>query len=210
MPAMQGRARFAWGEERGRSGKSPAPRWLPSGSTHVPSQAPPHKPALSRKPKARRRSAPVKQPAPPKPKDLLDGFCPDPSQEEQIAVNPNGLMLSVCLSDIEWMQAADDCVLLHVRRHTHRLRDTLAVLTAKLPPGRFLRISRSTLVNIEQIQGLQRMFFDEYEVLLRDGTRLPLTRAYWENLRQIGLSLPVPIPPAICARLTLGGPASSC
>jgi hypothetical protein len=54
------------------------------------------------------------------------------------------------------------------------------------------------------------MFFDEYEVVLRDGTRLPLTRAYWENLRQIGLSLPTSIPPATCSRLTLGGPASSC
>jgi two-component system LytT family response regulator len=145
-----------------------------------------------------------------KPKELLDGFCPDSSQEEQIAVNPNGLMLSVRLADIEWMEAADDCVKLHVGRHTQRLRDTLAVLAAKLPPGHFLRISRSTLVNIEQIQGLQRMFFDEYEVVLRDGTRLPLTRAYWENLRQIGLSLPTSIPPATCSRLTLGGPASSC
>ncbi len=141
---------------------------------------------------------------------MLDGFCPDPSQEEQVAVNPNGLMLSVRLADIEWMEAADDCVKLHVGRHTQRLRDTLAVLAAKLPPGRFLRINRSTLVNIEQIQGLQRMFFDEYEVLLRDGTRLPLTRAYWENLRQIGLSLPVATAPAFSSRLTLGGPASSC
>jgi two-component system LytT family response regulator len=148
--------------------------------------------------------------APPEPKDLLDGFCPDPSQEEQVAVNPNGLMLSVRLADIEWMEATDDCVKLHVGRHTHRLRDTLAVLTDNLPPGRFLRISRSTLVNIEQIQGLQRMFFDEYEVVLRDGTRLPLTRAYWENLRQIGLSLPSSTLPTICSRLTLGGPASSC
>jgi two-component system LytT family response regulator len=119
-------------------------------------------------------------------------------------------MLSARLADIEWMEAADDCVKLHVGRHTHRLRDTLAVLAAKLPPGRFLRISRSTLVNIEQIQGLQRMFFDEYEVLLRNGTRLPLTRAYWENMRQIGLSMPTSTLPTICSRLTLGGPASSC
>jgi DNA-binding LytR/AlgR family response regulator len=141
---------------------------------------------------------------------LLDGFCPDPSQDEQVAVNPNGLMLSVHLADIEWMEATNDCVKLHVSRHTHRLRDTLAVLAAKLPPGRFLRISRSTLVNIEQIQGLQRMFFDEYEVVLRDGTRLPLTRAYWENLRQIGLPLPASILPTTCSRLTLNGSASSC
>jgi DNA-binding LytR/AlgR family response regulator len=177
---------------------------------HAPSQALPAKPTPPGKPKTCRRSTPVQRLAPSTPQELLDGFCPEPTQEEQIAVNPNGLMLSVRLADIEWMEAADDCVKLHVGPHTQRLRDTLTVLAAKLPPGHFLRISRSTLVNIEQIQGLQRMFFDEYEVVLRDGTRLPLTRAYWENLRQIGLPLPAPISPTICDRLTLGGPASSC
>ena len=125
-------------------------------------------------------------------------------------MNSNGLMLSLRLADIEWMEAADNGVKLHVGKQTHRLRDALAVVAAKLPPGRFLRISRSTLVNIEQIMGLQRMFFDEYEVLLRNGRRLPLTRAYGENLRQIGLSLPASTPPLICSRLTLERPASNC
>ena len=115
-------------------------------------------------------------------------------------MNSKGLMLSLRLAEVDWMEAADNCVKLHVGKHTHQLRDTLAVVTAKLPPGRFLRLTRSTLVNIEQIVGLQRMFFDEYEVLLRDGTRLSITRAYWENLRQIGLSLPASPPPIISSR----------
>jgi DNA-binding LytR/AlgR family response regulator len=135
---------------------------------------------------------------------MLDGFCPEPSQEDQIAVSFNGLMLSLRLADIEWMEATDNCVKLHVNRRTHRLRDTLAVVAAKLPPGRFLRLSRSTLVNIEQISGLQRMFFDEYEVLLRNGTRLPLTRAYRENLRQSGLPLADSIEPLVCPRIVEG------
>jgi DNA-binding LytR/AlgR family response regulator len=156
----------------------------------------PHEPTCAPKPKALRRPAPVKRPAPQQPEDLLDGFCPEPGQEEQIAVNSNGLMLSVRLADVEWLEAADNCVKLHVGKHTHRLRDTLAVVAAKLPPGRFLRISRSTLVNIGQIMGL-------HEVLLRNGTRLTLTHAYCENLRQIGLSLPASTPPPICSHLTL-------
>ncbi len=118
-------------------------------------------------------------------------------------------MLSLRLADIGWMESAEEGVKLHVGKHTHRLRDTLAAVAAKLPPGRFLRISRSTMVNIEQIKGLQQMFFDEYEVLLRNGTRLPLTRAYYANLAQIGLSLPTATPPLICSRLTLGRPASN-
>jgi DNA-binding LytR/AlgR family response regulator len=176
----------------------------------APGKSLPAKPAPSPKPKARRRSAPVKLPAPPQPKDLLEGFCPEPGEEELIAVTSKGQMISLRLADVEWMEAADDCVKLHVGRHIHRLRDNLASVAAKLPPGRFLRISRSTMVNIEQINGLQQMFFDEYEVLLRNGARLTLTRAYWENLRQIGLSLPVSTLPLICSRLTLESPASDC
>jgi two-component system LytT family response regulator len=141
---------------------------------------------------------------------LLEGFCPEPSQEEQIAVNSNGLMLFLRLADIEWMETADNCVKLRVGKQTHRLRDTLAVVAAKLPPGRFLRISRSTLVNVEHIMGVQRMFFDEYEVLLRNGAQLPLTRAYCENLHQIGLSFSASVAPLTSSRLTLGNPASNC
>jgi hypothetical protein len=210
MPVMQGRARFVWREERGHTGECSAARWLAAGSTRAPGHVLPPKPALVRKPKTRRRAAPVEPPAAPKPKDLLEGFCPESSQEELVAVNSKGQMISLRLSEIEWMEAADSCVKLHVGRHIHRLRDNLAVVVANLPPGRFVRISRSTLVNIEQITGLQRMLFDEYELLLRNGKRLPLTRAYCENLQQIGLSLPTPTPPLICSRLTLGRPASNC
>jgi two-component system LytT family response regulator len=108
------------------------------------------------------------------------------------------------------MEAADNCVKLHIGKQTHRLRDTLAVVAAKLPPGRFLRISRSTLVNVEHIMGVQRMFFDEYEVVLRNGARLILTRAYCENLHQIGLSFSASVAPLTSSRLTLGNPASNC
>lgn len=116
-------------------------------------------------------------------------------------------MLSLRLADIDWLEAADNGVKLHLGKQTHRLRDTLAVVAAKLPPGHFLRISRSTLVNIEQVQGLQRLFFDEYEVLLRNGTRLTVTRAYCGNLRQIGLSLAASLTPMVWPSFSLETPA---
>jgi len=177
--------------------------------TRVPGRTSLHDPARLRKLAFLFRSTPAKRSAPSKPHDLLDGFCPEPSQEEQIAVNSNGLMLFLRLADIEWMEAADNGVKLRVGKQTHRLRDTLVRVAAKLPPGRFLRISGSTLVNIEHIKGVQRMFFDEYEVLLRNGARLTLTRAYFENMRQIGLPLPGSIPPITSFRFILGSPASN-
>jgi DNA-binding LytR/AlgR family response regulator len=188
----------------GRSGAPPKVRWLTTELRSTPARALPVERAGCPKPAASQSPAPLKALAPQPLNGMLEGFCPEPPQEEQIAVNSNGLMLSLRLADIEWMETADNCVKLHVGKRTHRLRDTLAVVAAKLPPGRFLRVSRSTLVNIEQISGLQRMFFDEFEVLLRNGTRLTVSRAYRENLRQSGLPLTGSIQPVICPRLTVG------
>jgi two-component system LytT family response regulator len=109
---------------------------------------------------------------------MLEGFCPEPRQEEQIAVNSNGIMVFVCLADIEWLEATDDGVALHVGKETHKLRDTLAAVATKLAPGRFLRISPSTLVNLAQIKELQPMFHGRCRVLLRNGTRLTFMRSY--------------------------------
>ena len=55
------------------------------------------------------------------------------------------------------------------------------------PPG-FLRISRSAMVNIEQIKELHPMFHGEYVVVLRNGPRLTLTRGYRDKLQRLGLA----------------------
>ncbi len=117
---------------------------------------------------------------------MLDGFCPEPRPEERIALNSNGRLLLLRLADIDWLEAADQSVVLHVSKETHVLNDTLAAVMAKLPPNRFLRISPSALVNLSQIKHLRPMCQSEWQVLLRNGTRLTLTRGYGEHLRQAG------------------------
>jgi len=58
-------------------------------------------------------------------------------------------------------------------------------LEARFPADKFMRISRSTMVNIERIKELQPMFHGEYSVILRNGTRLTLSRGYREKLNQL-------------------------
>jgi two-component system LytT family response regulator len=130
------------------------------------------------KPKASQVPVPLKWVAPQKAEGLLEGFCPEPLQEEQIAVNSNGLMLFLRLADVEWLEAVDNCVALHVGKQTHLLRETLAAVAAKLPSDRFLRISPSTLVSRAQIKELQPMFHGRCGVLLHNGTRLTFMRSY--------------------------------
>jgi DNA-binding LytR/AlgR family response regulator len=72
-----------------------------------------------------------------------------------VAVNSNGQMLFLRLAEIKWVKAANWGVELHVGHQTHRLRDSFAALTAKLPPDRFLRVSARVLVNVTQLNALR-------------------------------------------------------
>ena len=108
---------------------------------------------------------------------VLEGFCPEPHAEEQIAVNANGLMLFLPVADIEWLEATGSGVALHDGHQTHELSETLAAIVAKLPPGRFRRLGARTLVNIHQIADMQPMRHGRCGVLLRSGTRLIFMRS---------------------------------
>ena len=164
----------------------------------------PGRPAYCHQPIASQTSAPFKWVAPLKSEKILEGFCPEPRQEEQLAVNSGGLMVFLRLADIEWLEAADNRVALHVGRETHLLRETLAAVAAKLPPDRFLRLSPSALVNVGQIKELRSLLDGQWAVLLRNGTRLILMHAYRENLRQLGLCRADSTKPLAFTRFTVG------
>ncbi len=57
----------------------------------------------------------------------------------------------------------------------------------RLAPDKFVRISRSTIVNMDRIKELQPLFYGEYSITLHNGTRLTLSRRYRDKLHQLGL-----------------------
>jgi len=111
-----------------------------------------------------------------------------PKPVERIAVKANGRIVFLPLTQIDWIEAADNYVILHAGTDSHVLRETMTRLETKLPPDRFLRISRSTIVNVLQIKELHPMFHGEYVVILINGKRLTLTRTYREKLHQLGVA----------------------
>jgi two-component system LytT family response regulator len=62
------------------------------------------------------------------------------------------------------------------------IRETLQSLEKRLDPAKFLRIHRSSLVNLDRIRELQPIFHGDYAVKLADGTELTLSRNYSEKL----------------------------
>jgi two-component system, LytTR family, response regulator len=86
---------------------------------------------------------------------------------------------------VDWVEAAGKFVHLHVGRAVHALRESMAELEQELDAARFLRISRSIIVNIDRIQEIQPWFQGDYVLILTDGTRLTSTRGYRDNMRRL-------------------------
>lgn len=103
---------------------------------------------------------------------------------ERIAVKLDGRVIFVRPGDIDWIEAQDNYVKLHVGREAHLVRDTLSNFEARLDTKRFIRIARSTIVNIDRVREMQPMFHGEYVVILHDGSKLTMSRGYRETLQQ--------------------------
>ncbi len=112
---------------------------------------------------------------------LAEGAPPTAPRERAVGRIPLRTSAGIQLLDpreIDWIDAAGDLVRLHVGRATHAVRATMGEMLAQLEAHGFLRIHRSTIVNVARIRELQPYFHGEYIVLLHDGTKLKLSRGY--------------------------------
>ncbi len=106
---------------------------------------------------------------------------------DRLVIKTDKRMLLMPVDEIDWVEAADNYVVLHAGKENHLQRETLSAMAGRLPAEKFVRISRSTIVNIDRIKELQPLFHGEYAVILKNGTRLTLTRTYRESLARLGI-----------------------
>ena len=113
---------------------------------------------------------------------LLDEIRHQRPGAVRFPVKTPGRVFFVKMEDIDWIEAADNYVTLHVGTDNHLLRETMTSIENKLDPERFLRIHRSTIVNVDRIKELRPFFHGEYMAILKDGTQLTLSRSYREKI----------------------------
>ena len=104
---------------------------------------------------------------------------------ERLVVKSVGRVFFIKTDEIDWIEAAGNYLKLHVGRESHLIRETMNAVEAKLNPDKFLRIHRSTVVNIDRIKELHPMFSGDYSVILRNGTELTLSRNYRERFLEL-------------------------
>ena len=100
-----------------------------------------------------------------------------------LLIREEGRSFFLKVADIDWIEASRNNVILHVGKATHTYHDTMQGIESKLDRRRFLRIHRSTIVNIDRVKELEPWFNGDYVVTLRDGTKLTLSATYRSALR---------------------------
>lgn len=103
---------------------------------------------------------------------------------ERLFIKLSGQVLFVNVADIEWIEAVDYYARLHVGDATHLLRRSLTDLERDLADSEFVRIHRSIIVNLTRIHALELHKEGEYEVVLKSGVRLRLSRRFRKRLRE--------------------------
>lgn len=115
---------------------------------------------------------------------LLDRLHDGREHLQRLAVKSGARVVFLKVTDIDWFEASANYVALHVGRETHLLRTTMSALEPKLDPQQFVRIQRSTMVNVERIKELQPWNRGEQVLILKDGTELTLGRVYRSKLER--------------------------
>jgi two-component system LytT family response regulator len=104
---------------------------------------------------------------------------------DRLLIKSRGEIAMISVHEIDWIESAGDYVYVHVQSRKHIVRQTLASLENKMDPQRFVRIHRSTLVNLEKVANLRPNEHGDYDVYLRNGTKLKLSRTYWNHFQQL-------------------------
>ncbi len=118
--------------------------------------------------------------------DYIQQSSARPAEEEEsgdrILVKSSGEIFFLKADEIDWIEAEGDYMKFHTAGRAHLMRETMARLEARLDPKRFIRIHRSTIVNIDRVRKLSPTFAGEYAVILADGTKLRLSRGYHDRI----------------------------
>jgi two-component system, LytTR family, response regulator len=113
---------------------------------------------------------------------LLNGLKSDREYTDRLLVKTRGKALFLRVEEIDWVEAQGNYLSLHSGTNSYLIRQTMGEMEMGLDPHKFLRIHRSTIVNIERVKELRPMFHGDCDVVLHNGTKLLLSRNYRDKV----------------------------
>jgi len=111
--------------------------------------------------------------------------APAPEPQHRIVIKAKGRVIFLDLDEIDWVEAAANYVRLNVGKEFYLLRETISRTSERLNPNEFIRIHRSTIVNVRKIKQLIPVNSGEYIVVLKNGKELSCSRGYRSLLQRV-------------------------
>jgi two-component system LytT family response regulator len=105
--------------------------------------------------------------------------------DSRLVIKANGRVVFLDLDSIEWVEAAANYVRLNVGKESYLFRETISRISERLNASHFVRIHRSTIVNVRKIKELIPVNSGEYVVVLKSGRELSCSRGYRAALQGI-------------------------
>jgi two-component system LytT family response regulator len=102
-----------------------------------------------------------------------------------LAVKADGRLRLIEQNTIDWIEADDDHVIVHAGASAWRTRERLTEVERRLDPRRFVRIHRSTVVQVNRVRELEPWFHGDYVVVMQSGAKLRLSRTRREHVAKL-------------------------
>jgi two-component system LytT family response regulator len=115
---------------------------------------------------------------------LLRELARDRPYLARVPVRSEGRVRVVDLDQVDWLGAADNYVALHCGTREYLIRDTIAAIERRLDPRHFVRVHRSTIVRIDRIAELVPDLHGDFQIRLRDGTELAMSRTFRPHVEE--------------------------
>lgn len=114
---------------------------------------------------------------------LIRELRPASRHASRLRIKEDDRVFFVPVTDVHYLESDGNHVILHMQKGTeHRIRTTLSGLLEELDPARFVRVHRSTVINIDHLREVQPWFSGDYLALLNDGREVRVSRRYREEL----------------------------
>ena len=124
-------------------------------------------------------------------RQLAGRFGAETQYLQRMAVKMDDRLILLNIEQVDWLEAAGNYVCVHVGKQSHIVRDSLSHMESCLDPARFIRIHRSTLVNLDRIRELRPHWHGDYQIILQSGQVLPLSRRHRTALTEkLGIQWP--------------------
>jgi two-component system LytT family response regulator len=125
-----------------------------------------------------------------RPANAHESSAPEKSEHSggflsRVMVKEGGRVFFQPVEEIDWIESADYYSRLHVAEATHLIRESMTALEEQLDPSRFVRIHRTAIVNVDRVKELRLDYANRHVVVLKNGTRLPLSRTRKDTLERV-------------------------